>query len=305
MCGNHIGGKEIIEFLLKNGVKFKYFVTIDKQTAIKNKVSGFYDYTAMAAKNNIPVYYCERFDLKSEKDIDFFKKNGFDLLVQGGWQRLFPQEVLDSLKIGALGTHGGADFLPKYRGRSPLNWSLIENKKRFIMQLFLMKSGADDGDIIDWFKFDINVFDDINTLYKKYAISIKYMILRNINDLKNKNASFKRQNGIPLYYPKRTNKDGQIDWENMYIDDIYNLVRATSEPYPCAYSFIDEKIIKFIKVRVFDTSLLYLNASYGEIVEIFSDDTLLINCLGGVLLIEKYKYDSDLRLGDKAIFSEV
>ncbi len=301
MCGNHIGGKQIVKFLLDKGVIFSYFVTISKEEAKKNSISGFYDFTNMAKEYNIPIYYVEKFDLKSERDINFFKKHNFDLLIQGGWQRLFPYEILNTLDIGALGTHGGADFLPKYRGRSPLNWSLIENKKRFIMQLFLMKSGIDDGDIIDWFIFDINDFDDINTLYKKYSISLKYMILRNINELK-KDISIKKQVGIPLYYNKRTEKDSQINWEEMYVYDIYNLVRATTTPYPCAYSYINGIKIKIIKSQVFDTTLIYPDSSYGEIIEIFDDSTFLVNCLGGLLLVKDYKYSSKLNINDKMEF---
>lgn len=287
MCGNHIGGKGIIEFLLESGVTFKYFVTITKEEAIKNKVSGYYDFSDVAKRYKIPIYYAKSFDLK--KDCDFFQKYKFDLLIQGGWQRLFPENILQTLKIGALGIHGGADFLPKFRGRSPLNWSLIENKKRFIMQLFLIKSGVDDGDIIDWFKFDINDFDDIKTLYYKYEISIKYMILRNIKSLENNVFIAKKQTGSPLYYGKRTQKDGEILWESMDVGTIYNLIRATTKPYPCAYSYLKSEKITFITSAIFDHSILYPQSKFGQVVEKFDDGSFLINCIGGILIIKAYE----------------
>src|SRR5687768_263561 len=96
MCGNHVGGKPIIEALLNAGYTFDYFVCLSPQQGSDNKVSGYYDFAPLAKQHNIPVYIPESFTLKTEKDISFFREHKFDLLIQGGWQRLFPKEVLES-----------------------------------------------------------------------------------------------------------------------------------------------------------------------------------------------------------------
>ena len=61
-------------------------------------------------------------------------KSRFDIPTVFGGPHVtyFPEEILNTLSIGALGLHGSADMLPKGRGRSPMNWSLIEGKKRFL-----------------------------------------------------------------------------------------------------------------------------------------------------------------------------
>lgn len=138
MCGAHYGGKEVVEFLLKNGYEFEYFVIMNPEQAKKFNISAYYDYSDIAKNNNIPIYYPESYNLKHEDDVKFFEKNNFDLLIQGGWQRLFPDSILNSLNIGAIGVHGSSEFLPRGRGRSPYNWSIIEGKKRFILHFFLL-----------------------------------------------------------------------------------------------------------------------------------------------------------------------
>lgn len=297
MCGNHIGGKDIIEFLLNHGITFSYFIILSERQAKEYNVSGYYDYSSLAEKWDIPVYYPKSFNLKDASDLEFFQKNNFDLLIQGGWQRLFPNDILNTLSIGALGTHGGSDFLPKFRGRSPMNWSLIENKKRFIMQLFLMKDGIDDGNIIDWFTFDITRYDNIQTLYFKYSISLKHLILRNIESLFNGSYKTKKQIGVPTYYKKRTAIEGQINWEIMDVYEIYNIIRATTKPYPCAFSFIESEKIILIEATIFDTSIIYPNAKYGELVEIFEGNNILVNCMGGLLLVKLYEYNQKIKVG--------
>ena len=57
-----------------------------------------------------------------------------------------------------------------------MNWSIIENRKRFLMHLFLIDKGTDSGEVIDILDFDINDEDDIETLYLKYNISYKELL---------------------------------------------------------------------------------------------------------------------------------
>lgn len=287
MCGCHEAGHALIKDLLKNGVKIHHFVSLTEEQGQHYSVSGYTDFSDIAEEYNVPLYYPVDYSLKTEQDQAFFKQNKFDLLIQGGWQRLFPQEVLASIRLGALGIHGSADFLPKGRGRSPLNWSLIEGKKRFIMHLFFIKPGVDDGDIIDTETFDINDFDDIRTLYMKNIIVTKRMLIRNLPKIIDGTITVKKQEGLPSYYKKRSPSDGLIDWENMDVWQIYNFVRAQTRPYPGVYGYINEKCIKIWRCRVFDTRISYIDAKYGECVESF-DNNLIINCRGGLLLIEDY-----------------
>jgi methionyl-tRNA formyltransferase len=286
-------GYEIISFLLKSGIKIDYFVTIAEEKANKLAASGFIDFTPLAKEYNIPIYIAEKYSLKSASDISFFKKHQFDLLLQGGWQRLFPEEILNTLSIGAIGIHGSSEFLPKGRGRSPINWSLIENKKRFIMHYFFIKPDVDDGDIFHFEMFDINDWDDCNTLYYKNAIITKKVLLDYIPKLLNNDYTVIPQHGISSYYPKRTAEDGKIDWEKT-IFEIYNFIRALTKPYPGAFSYIDGKKIFIWKAQPFDTRIYYNNARIGEIVEVFLNGDFLINCNSGLLLVTNYEFNTQI-----------
>ena len=44
------------------------------------------------------------------------------------------------------------------------------------------------------------------------------------------------QRGQPTYYEKRVPEQGKINWNNS-LNDIYNLVRAVTYPYPGAFTF--------------------------------------------------------------------
>lgn len=288
ICGVHVVALPFLEKLLASGIVFDCMVTIDEQTAQHNKVSGWYDYREFAKKNNIPLYYARRYDLKDARDLDFFASNRFDVIVQGGWQRLFPQKVLETLGIGAIGVHGSPDFLPLGRGRSPLNWSLIENRARFLVHLFLMKPDVDDGDVIFIDEFDINPFDDIDTLYMKLAILNARMHIKFINDLETKNIQLVPQIGEPTYFPKRSEADGEINWSEMDYFEIYNFVRAQTRPYPGAFGLVEDRWVRIWKCQPFDTRIKYPGHTIGEVVERFSRG-FVVNCRGGLLLVTDWE----------------
>ena len=287
-CGCHEAGLKLFYALLEKGLSIDHLVALSPEQGKRHAVSGYYDYRPLAAEARIPVYLPKTYSLSDPADQAFFAEQRFALLVQGGWQRLFPPHVLSNVRIGGLGVHGSADFLPKGRGRSPLNWSLIEDRKRFILHLFLMDSGADDGRIIDFADFEINDFDDIRTLYYKVQIVATRLHLENIPRLLNDEVELREQVGQATYFPKRTPRDGLLNWEEQDVREIYNAVRAQTKPYPGAFAQLEDTWVKIWRCRPFDARILYPDAAYGQVVERF-DDTLVVNCRGGLLLIEDYE----------------
>jgi methionyl-tRNA formyltransferase len=289
MAGCTQPGYELISSLLEAGLHISYFVTISAEKAAKMNVSGYADFTPLALKYNIPVYIAEKFSLKGAADISFFQDQHFDLMIQGGWQRLFPEEILKTLRVGAVGVHGSSEFLPKGRGRSPINWSLIEGKSRFIIHYFIIKPGIDDGDIFHFEMFDINEWDDCNTLYYKNVIVSKQVLLKQIPFLLSGNYKVIPQHGEPSYYLKRSADDGLIDWEKS-VFEIYDFIRAITKPFPGAFGYIDSRRITIWKAQPFDTRISFPDCMVGEITEVFENGDFVVNCNSGLLLVTDYEW---------------
>ena len=297
MCGCHEVGLNAIKSLLEEGIEIDQFVTITEEKAIQQKVSGYVSFEDLAKKYNIPIHYVNKYSMKDDEDIAFFEDSNFDLLIQGGWQRLFPDRVIASLSIGAVGVHGSSEFLPKGRGRSPINWSLIEGKKRFILHFFLMKPGVDDGDVFHFEIFDINQWDDCRTLYLKNALITKNVLKEYIPKLLKGEYTLIPQTGEPTYYPKRTKEDGLVDWSKT-VFEIYDFIRALTKPYPGAFSFINDNEIVIWSAQPFDTRIAMPSVQEGQVVEVFSDYEFVVNCNSGLLLITDYDYPFQIKKGD-------
>ncbi len=298
-------------------VDFDYVITLPEEIARRNNVAFYQSRSILdyCRKKNIPTYMSSSYHLRDEADIRFFKSSGIDLLLVIGWERLIPEEILRGLGKYACGMHGSPFGLPKGRGRSPLNWSLITDKKRFITYLFRYKPGMDDGDIIGFRAFDVNAFDTITSLHQKNRIIMGELFLEYLPQIRaNLENFFPQPPGKPSFYPKRAAKDGFIDWRQS-TKDIYNLIRAVSFPYPSAFTYLGEKKITIHDARPFDTLLFHGRGRPGEILDVSiaagnfvvksKDGSIIVNRFDGAA-IEEIKAGEILKSSEmEKIFNEI
>jgi methionyl-tRNA formyltransferase len=250
-------------------------------------------------ENNIEVYTSHKYSLKSEEDTSFFKKKMFQLGFVVGWQRLVPETILETFSIGVFGMHGSAMNLPKGRGRSPMNWSIIEGRKVFYTNLFKYDNGADDGDVLDTFKFQVSDHDTGETMHFKNTLAMKFLIEDNIENLLNRTFKLTKQPTlVPTYYPKRNESDSLIDWSDDSIN-IDRLIRAVTKPFNGAYSFIRSNKIIIYRANIFDFQEFGFDSSRpGEVVAVYNNGKFLIKSFGGLLLVHEYETNIKVHIGD-------
>lgn len=296
------GCKSTTKFILKYLMSLNHkihLVTIDEEKGKSQKVADYLFLKDFCNENNVEVYVSKKYSLKSKEDLTFFKNKRFSIGFVVGWQRLVPEEILRTFSTGVFGMHGSPMNLPKGRGRSPMNWAIIEGRKVFYTNLFRYNSGADDGDVLDTFKFQVTDFDTGETMHFKNTLAMKYLIQKNIDNLIQKNFNLTKQpNTTPTYYPKRTESDSIIDWN----DDIFNierLIRAVTKPFNGAYSFIGTGKVIIYKAAIFDfQDFGFENVLPGQILEIYDNGKFLVKAYGGILLVHEFVSEIEIKSGD-------
>lgn len=207
-----------------------------------------------------------------------------------GWQRLIPPEVLNQFAAGIFGFHGSCGYLPYGRGRSPLNWSIIEGDTRFILNLFRYDERADSPNVYQNRMFEINIHDTIRTLQYKNLIVSYELVTQLLNDYREGKIKIKnKSNDTDFFYPKRGPEDGKISFMQK-TREIYNLVRGVTAPFPGAFCFIktsNEKVTIWNAVP-FDMLLNFSAYQPGEVIEVF-DGMPLVRTIDGSLLVRQYE----------------
>jgi methionyl-tRNA formyltransferase len=70
-----------------------------------------------------------------------------DFIFSFYYRRMLPAEVLAQAKCGAYNMHGS--LLPKYRGRAPVNWAVLNGESESGATLHEMVAKPDAGRIVD------------------------------------------------------------------------------------------------------------------------------------------------------------
>ncbi|MCU4925417.1 methionyl-tRNA formyltransferase [Halobacteria archaeon AArc-dxtr1] len=280
-------GFDLFRYVHEEIVPVDELITLRPEQGEQYGVCSYYDHREYAAENDVSVYCPETYGM-TDADADHFRDVDADLLLVHGWQRLIPGDVLGTFTHGALGLHGSAFGLPKGRGRSPMNWSLIEGLDRFLLSVMHLDEGADSGDVVATQKFDINRHDTIQSLYHKLVMIGQQLFDDCVADVLSGTAEFETQSAQPTYYPKRNPDDGAINWADP-TETIYNLIRAVGHPYPGAFTNHDGTRVTIWEAQPFSADLL-LDAQPGTVVQVFEpSDQFVVKTSDGTLLVTDWE----------------
>ena len=157
-----------------------------------------------------------------------------DLLLSFYYRRLLSRELLAIPRLGGINLHGS--LLPKYRGRSPANWALINGETRTGVTLHYMTEEADAGDIIAQQAVAITAEDTALTLFRRLAPAALELLRTTFPLIKAGHAPRTPQDPRQAtLYGGRRPEDGKIDWRRPALG-LYNLIRAVTAPYPGAFT---------------------------------------------------------------------
>jgi methionyl-tRNA formyltransferase len=287
-------GHDILHHVLVNNWKVSaIFSYDDSKRKFYSDIASFDEISKMYGIRHIKVN-----NINDQENIKIIKEIQPDLILVMGWSQIIQKEILEIPKLGVIGSH--PTLLPKYRGRAPIPWSIIKNLPESGLTFFYMAEGTDDGDILDQTKFEISYNDDASTLYDKITILGKNMLVKNLSLLESGTAKRIKQDNSKFieYWPKRTPEDGKIDWSKDG-KDVHALIRATTHPYPGAYTFFKKSKLIIWKAKL-------LEGKYGEPGKIIAVNDLgtEISTKKGNILLEKVSMNEGDKISSLQVFSK-
>jgi methionyl-tRNA formyltransferase len=160
-----------------------------------------------------------------------------DFIFSFYYRSMLGPRLLGCARRGALNMHGS--LLPKYRGRAPVNWAILNGERETGATLHYMVERADAGDIIDQLAVPILEDDDALDVFRKVTAAAEIVLARSLPGLIEGSAP-RRPQVIETgqYFGRRGPEDGRIDWSQPAVR-IHNLVRAVAPPFPGAFTEVD------------------------------------------------------------------
>lgn len=201
------------------------------------KENNFYGSVAqLCARNGIPVHAPE--DANHPLWIERIAKLNPDFIFSFYYRNLLSEALLATAKKGAFNLHGS--LLPKYRGRAPANWVLVNGETETGVTLHRMVKRADAGAILAQEKVVIDRTDTGLTLHAKLREAATNLLRDALPQLaQGKLAETAQNESQATYFGRRTAADGKLDWKKP-AEELFNLVRAVTQPYPGAFCAVGE-----------------------------------------------------------------
>ncbi|HHR5899665.1 TPA: bifunctional UDP-4-amino-4-deoxy-L-arabinose formyltransferase/UDP-glucuronic acid oxidase ArnA [Providencia alcalifaciens] len=220
-----------------------------------------------------------------------------DVIFSFYYRDMLSEELLALAPKGAFNLHGS--LLPKYRGRAPINWALLNGESETGVTLHKMVAKADAGDIVAQEKVAITDTDTALTLHAKVREAAEVLLDKTLPLIEA--GSYKttaQDESQASYFGRRSADDGQIDW-NRSAKEINCLIRAVTEPYPGAFTYLGARKMIIWRARVLDDNQ---GKAAGTVL---SSDPLRIACGQGSLEIVSGQSETGLYMQGNRLANEM
>uniref|UniRef100_A0A8C9DK84 10-formyltetrahydrofolate dehydrogenase n=1 Tax=Prolemur simus TaxID=1328070 RepID=A0A8C9DK84_PROSS len=258
LIGQSLFGQEVYSHLRKEGHRVVGVFTVPDK-------DGKADPLALAAeKDGTPVFKFPRWRVKGKtikEVVEAYRSVGAELNVLPFCTQFIPMDVIDGPKHGSIIYH--PSILPRHRGASAINWTLIMGDKKAGFSVFWADDGLDTGPILLQRSCDVGPNDTVDALYNRFLFpeGIKAMVeaVQLIADGKAPRVPQPEEGATYEGIQKKEN--AEISWDQS-AEVLHNWIRG-HDKVPGAWTEINGQMVTF-----YGSTLLNSSVPSGEPLEI-------------------------------------
>jgi methionyl-tRNA formyltransferase len=234
---------------------------------------------------------------RSGKAEPFLRQCSCDVLLSVNYLYIVEQDLIQLPKRYAINFHGS--LLPKYRGRTPHVWAIINGEQETGITAHLMDNEVDHGPILKQRRIPISADDTGGKILDKFQEQYPDLVRELLQQIEGKLIKpVPQDHNKATCFGKRVPEDGLIEW-HWFRERIRNWIRAQARPYPGAFTFYHgEKIIinhASFSDRGFDSGI-----GNGTILDV-EEDSIFVKTPNGVLELSEMEYEKNIHFEKGAI----
>lgn len=237
----------------------------------------------------------------SREGLDDIRALEPDVIVTAAFGQILSDAFLAIPKFAVLNVH--ASLLPKYRGSSPIQWSIINGDEKTGITIMKTVKAVDAGDVLLEKETEIGKKETAGELFDRLAILGGEAIVEAISLVESGKATFTPQDESKVTHCSMINKgDGLVDFSKS-AKEIDCFVRGMT-PWPSAYTHIGEKTLKIFDVEKVELSDLeksnvqFENAKFGEVVLADKNHGLIVKVADGFIRLHVIQLEGSKRMDD-------
>lgn len=277
-----------LQTLIDEGIQIELVCSLDERYS--SKVSDYYPLHVTAGDNNIP--YLKFKNINEETVITKLKSINPDYIFVIGLSQLIKDDLIKCASNCVVGFH--PTKLPQNRGRAALPWMILMGLKKSSITFFKIDQGMDSGDILFQKEYIINETDYAEDLYTTVTNAMCLALKENIKLLlEDQIITTPQDEEKANYLLIRRPNDGLLDW-GKDTNYLLRIIRATSHPYPGAFSFINGKKIKIYRAEKYELEKKYTGYN-GQIADM-ENNALIVLTIDGALKITEYTIEDNKKI---------
>ena len=233
-----------------------------------------------AVSLNIPVFQPETF--KGNADIfEQIVQMKPDIIVVVAYGKILPRNILDI--ASCVNVH--ASLLPKYRGASPIQTSILNGESVTGVTTMLMGEGIDTGDILLQAKTEIGENETASELHDRLSVLGADLLIKTLEQWPDITPQ-KQNDALASRAPMLSKELSDIDFSRP-AGEVHNQIRGLSE-WPCAQTVYKGKVLKIYKSRIVNLS--------GDAGEVIGINPLTVACGEGAVEFCEVKYEGTKKM---------
>ncbi len=241
----------------------------------------------LARQHGLPVF--TPVNPNTPQFIDQLRKLNPDLIFSFNYRKILSKEILRVPRLGGLNLHGS--LLPRYRGRAPVNWVLVNGESETGVTLHHMIEKADAGDIVTQKRVPIEIDDTALSLYRKLTVAAAELLRETYPLLlEGKAPRIPQDPGLASKFGGRRPEDGRINWGSSALS-VYNLVRAVTHPYPGAFTLLHGKRLFIWKAELTSQRSSAKQGDSGRVQAIEKGKGMVVSTGEGSLLVNRMQHE--------------
>jgi methionyl-tRNA formyltransferase len=253
-----------------------------------------------AEQRHIPVYQLP--SLKTEEARRALRELDADLGIMAYVLQFVPQDFATLPRHGTIQFH--PSLLPRYRGPSSINWSIIRGDTRTGLTIFRPTDGLDEGPVLLQKETPIGADDTLGSVYFDRLFPMGIAALLEAADLVvNHGAVARAQDEFQASYEGWCrDPEARINW-HYHVDLIYNLIRGC-DPAPAAWTTFNGKKLQLHSARKHPArTFAEAKGAIGKIAAI-GEHSIFVTAQGGQIEVFKLRYDGGKKLPAPQVCAE-
>lgn len=241
VIGQSIFGKEVYKELVKDGHQIVGVFTIPDKAGGKPDPLG-----VEAEKDGVPVFKFPRWRVKGQAlpdVVEQYKSLEAELNVLPFCSQFIPMEVIDAPKHGSIIYH--PSILPRHRGASAINWTLMQGDKTGGYTVFWADDGLDTGDILLQKECEVLPDDTVNSIYNRFLFpeGVKGMVEAVRLIAQGLAPRIPQPTEGATYDPIQKKENAKIHWDQP-AEAIHNFIRG-NDKVPGAWAEVNGNKLTF------------------------------------------------------------